>query len=245
MKIFVTSSIKRRYTYDFDIESSTTIYELKQRLLEKTGDDHVRLMCLVFDGEMLDDNDTVSEFDIKEGSVLELTHPTAQTRALNPLFGLKFVDVSVDQGLKRIQWSRAAPRWRRARHGLCLEGPCTNSKCEAFNRSVIMPIGYKRFDMASDPNESTTRCPACKKYVKPVTCGFNNCWWRYEGTKECENGPPQPCSKNWTKADDAYHRFDEQENEIITWRKLIFEAVKQLPSEAYEVETLQPSAGKF
>jgi hypothetical protein len=231
MKISIKSLIGHGRIYDFDIESSITIQELKQRLREKTGDHNVQTVCLIFDGEQLDDDDTVSDFDIKAGSVLELINLSTKTRNLQGFFGLKFVDVSVGQGLQRIQWVQTAPRWRRARHGLCLEGQCTNSKCEAHGCTVIIPIGYRKFDMSIDPNETTTKCPACKKYVNPVTCGFNNCWWRYEGTKDCGNGPPQPCSSDWTQVDDAYHRFDEQESGIIVWRKLIFEAVKRRPSE--------------
>jgi hypothetical protein len=199
-------------------------------------------MCLVFDGELLDDDDTVSDFEIKDGSVLELVNPNANYRSLTGFFGLKFVDVSVGKGLKRIEWSKTAKRWRRTRHGLCLEGRCTNSKCEAHGHTVIMPIGYRKFDMSNDPNETTTKCPVCSEYVQPETCGFNNCWWRYDGTKDCGNRPPEACSSSWQEADDAYHRFDEQISGIIAWRRLIFEAVKQKPSEKIG-GSLEHSAG--
>lgn len=231
MKISIKSSSGHGRTHDFDIEPSITIRKLKQHLHEKTDDPNFQTMCLMFDGELLDDDDTVSDFDIKAGSVLQLIDPTVNYRSLVGFIGLKFVNVSADQGLKQIQWSQTAPRWRRARHGLCLEGQCANSECEAYGSTVIIPIGYRRFDMSTDPNETTTKCPICKKYVNPATCGFNNCWWRYDGTKDCENGPPQLCSSDWTHADDAYHRFDKQESGIIIWRKLIFEAVKQRPLE--------------
>jgi hypothetical protein len=232
MKIYITTSFGNGRTYDFDIDSSIKkIQELKQRLLEKIGGYNSQTMCLVFDGELLDNDDAVSDFDIKDGSVLELVNPDANYRSLKGFFGLKFVDVSAGEGLKRIEWSKTAKRWRRTRHGLCLEGQCKNSKCEAHGHTVIIPIGYRKFDMSSDLNETTTKCPICSKYVRPETCGFNNCWWRYDGTKDCENGPPQACSSGWEWADDAYHRFDEQQSGIVTWMRLTFEAVKQKPLE--------------
>ncbi|CAF1327486.1 unnamed protein product [Adineta steineri] len=203
-------------------------------------------MYLMFNGEQLDEEDIVSDFDIKAGSKLELVDPTVKYRKFTGFFGLKFVDVSNDKNLNRKEWSKTAPRWRRARHGLCLEGECKNSKCEASGRTVIMPIGYKKFDMSSDPSETTTKCPVCKKYVPPVTCGFNNCWWRYDGVKDCQNAPPESCSSGWKRADDAYYHFKDEQNEIIDWRKLIFEAIREHPSEAASEESvgLEASTGQ-
>jgi hypothetical protein len=196
MKISVRNSIGQGWTYDFDIASSIRIHELKQRLRENIGDDNLQMTRLVFNGQQLDDDHTVSDYDIRDGSVLELINPP----------------------------------WRRTGPGLCLEGECTNSGCDAYRDIVIMPIGYRKFDMSIDPNETTTKCPACKKYVRPDTCGFTNCWWKYDGTKDCGNEPPQSCSSDWERADDAYHSFDEQQSGIIKWRKLIFEAVEERPS---------------
>lgn len=55
--------------------------------------------------------------------------------------GTRFADVSVKDGITKIMWSKSAPKWRRADYGLCLEGKCTNSSCEAFRCDVIMPVG--------------------------------------------------------------------------------------------------------
>ncbi|CAF1176120.1 unnamed protein product [Rotaria sp. Silwood1] len=132
----------------------------------------------------------------------------------------------------RIEWATTAPRWRRARRGLCLEGQCPTSACEAFNRTVIMSLGFRRFDMLSDVGLATTKCPICKQYVEPVTCSFNNCWWRYEGIKRSQSQAPESCSCDWKHADDAYYRFDENHGEEVSWLKLVFEVVEQMSSEA-------------
>ncbi|CAF1206139.1 unnamed protein product [Rotaria sordida] len=146
--------------------------------------------------------------------------------------GSRFVNVGNGKGLTRIEWSTTAPRWRRTIPGLCLEGQCSNSECEAYDRSVIMCIGYRKFDILADADETTTVCPICKQFVEPKTCAFNNCWWRYEGIQQAEAGsskPPKKCSNEWHKVDDAYHYFDEETSGTVTWKRLVVEAVKDKP----------------
>ncbi len=152
-----------------------------------------------------------------------------------PLIGIKFVDVSNETGLKKVRWAKnGAPAWLSTTHGLCLEGICTNISCQANGQQVIMPIGYKKFDLVSDPSESTTKCPLCSKYVNPQTCGFNNCWWRWIGVKQnTEAEAPTQCSNDWTYADDAYHYFDRNKSGTVIWRKLVLEAVKDKPTERF------------
>lgn len=147
------------------------------------------------------------------------------------IFGAEFVDTSNEAGLKKMEWSADAPAWRRAPPGLCLEGICSNSLCEANGKEVIIPIGYKKFDLVLDANASTTKCPSCSKYVEPKTCSFNNCWWKWSGIKqEAKGEAPTPCSSDWKHADDAYHYFDQRESGAVVWRQLILEAVKNKPS---------------
>ena len=207
------------------------VQELKKTVGEAANYRDLEVFWLVFDREILYEEATLEDYDIQADSELELVDRENRSRNFGGLIGLKFVDVSDDQALQRIGWSRTAPSWRRARHGLCLEGLCKNNQCAAFNRTVIMPVGYKKFDMLDDSVETITKCPACKKHVTPVTCGFNNCWWRYNGSQNVENSPARPCSSDWRQADDAYYRFDEQHGENVSWKKLVFEAVKTKPAE--------------
>jgi hypothetical protein len=146
-------------------------------------------------------------------------------------FGTEFVDVSNQAGMKTIQWSKnGAPKWLEAGRGLCLEGTCLNSQCIANGKRVIMHIGYEKFDLVLDANESTTKCPMCLKYVDPDTCAFNNCWWNWSGIKQtAKTKAPIKCSGDWKYADDAYHYFDKQESGTVMWKQLILEAVKDKP----------------
>lgn len=251
MKISIKTSTGLGRTYSFDVEPSMIVRELKKTVGEAAHYHDLEVLWLVFDGEILYEEATLEDYDIQGGSMLELVERGSSSRSFGGLIGLKFVDVSDDQALQRIGWSRTAPSWRRARHGLCLEGLCKNNQCAAFNRTVIMPVGYKKFDMLDDSVETRTICPACKKHVTPVTCGFNNCWWRYNGSQNVENSPSRPCSSAWREADDAYYRFDEQHGEHVSWKKLVFEAVKtkpaEIPANASTTTPTSPStaAGQF
>lgn len=220
-------------TYNLKVESSMTIKQLKKLFLEKADNKKgIETICFKSDDEILDDNDsTIASYGVEDKAILQLVNLNANDRN-DFCMGVKFVEISNSNGLKRKNWSKTAPSWRRTRYGLCLEGLCTNKQCEAHNRRVIMPIGYMAFNITTDASETTTKCPSCKQYVEPITCGFNNCWWRYNGIKQNEKGKsPIKCSGNWQQTDDAYHYFDEGASGIVVWKQLIIEAVKKRPSE--------------
>ncbi|CAF1545124.1 unnamed protein product [Rotaria magnacalcarata] len=205
-----------------------TIRQLKEDLCRRLRGYNAQTTCLTFDNEQLYDEDSIADYGIKLGSVLGLIDLNSKHRNLQGFIGLKFVDISNNDSLRRIEWAKTSPpQWRRARHGLCLEGQCRNSVCAAFNHTVIMSMGFRRFDMLSDADATTTKCPMCKQFVRPVTCSFNNCWWRYKGRKCLENQPPEPCECDWKRADDAYHRFDENHDKNVTWLQLVLEVVKE------------------
>ncbi|CAF1190347.1 unnamed protein product [Rotaria sordida] len=187
----------------------------------------------IFDGEILDDNgSTIASYGVENKSILQLLNLDATERVDFSSIGAKFVDISNNESLKKKDWSETAPPWRKARRGLCLEGLCRNNQCKAYKQYVVMPIGYRKFDIIIDSSETTTKCPLCKQYVEPITCGFNNCWWRYEGVRQDEEGkPPTRFSSNWQQADDAYHYFDGHTSRIVLWKQLIVEAVKKRPLE--------------
>ncbi|CAF1071078.1 unnamed protein product [Adineta steineri] len=237
MKIRIITRTGLGQEYDFDVDPSSIIGELKKRAGEKAGYSDPDMLWLVFDREILYDEATLEDYDIQADSTLELVDHTPRYRSLGGLIGLKFVNVSDNQALKRTAWSKTAPRWRRTRHGLSLEGLCKNKKCEVYNSTVIMPVGYKKIDMLDDDSlEKIIKCPVCKEYVAPITCGFNNCWWRYDGVQSCKDRPSKRCSSDWREADDAYHRFNEYQGETVSWKKLTLEAVKT-PTNVQTVQT--------
>ncbi|CAF2977641.1 unnamed protein product [Rotaria sp. Silwood2] len=117
------------------------------------------------------------------------------------------------------------PKWRLTTPGIFLEGPCINESCEAYNQgNVVICIGMKKFDVVTESDESTTKCPMCSTYVEPKICAFNNCSGRWSGIQQLSNKPPLRCSGDWKIFRDEYHPFDGNTNETINWRQLILEA---------------------
>ncbi|CAF3601955.1 unnamed protein product [Rotaria sp. Silwood1] len=218
--------------YQFDVEASTTVQQLKDLFLNKSSikyDFEKTYLINMQNRDILTkDEKTLGYYDVQDDSEIQLHDLTKVTRNLSNL-GLRFIDPSDKNSYKRTPWATEAPRWRIAGRGLCLEGICNNPQCEANGKQVIMSIGYTTFDVVIDSDASTTKCPICNSYVDPITCGFNNCRWRYEGKKKEQgnNKAPIKCSpSDWQLADDAYHYFDQQTNPSVTWITLKFEVVK-------------------
>ena len=234
MKIYLRTFTGDAATYACNVEPSTTIQQLKQILLEKSeGQIDPTTTCLVFDGQQLDDNSKrLSDCSVQSGSWLEVKD-LRFTGGRNPwAMGATFVDVSNETSLKVVEWSKTGQKWRRVGPGLCLEGICCNYKeeCPAKGKRVIMSLGYIKFDLVGGTDSSITKCPMCSKYVEPLTCAFNNCWWSWRGKKQVkEYEEPTFCSGDWKYAGDAYHYFDENTSGMVQWRTLILEAAKHKP----------------
>ncbi|CAF3314843.1 unnamed protein product [Rotaria socialis] len=234
MKIHIKTVIGMARTYTFEVEPSTTIRRLKELFCEKTNcEEDLLILCLIFNKEELEEDEkTLSYYNLKDDTQLDSICLGEIHRGDLNFKGSRFIDANNSKGLKRTEWSDKAPQWRRSIRGLCLEGKCLTPGCAAEGQSVVMRIGYKKFNVVADPDETTTMCPICRHFVEPTTCAFNNCWWRYEGIQQPEPNsgkPPKKCSSEWCQADDAYYYFDETTSGIVTWKSLIFEAVKENP----------------
>lgn len=225
--------------FDFDVTPSTTVGQLKQLLVKRVEnltiitEDELRKSYFDFDGDQLDTDDNLLEWHgVEDQSRLEYIEPF-QGGTRNPgcfQRGAKFLNVTDERGLQRAEWSKVAPEWRRVNRGLVLEGICENEKCKAYKKQVAISMNYRTFDVVSDPDIDKTLCPMCREFVEPTTCGFNNCWWKFEGLcKMKDKKAPQLCSSDWKYADDAYHSFDQETTETINWLRLKFEVVKNKP----------------
>ena len=234
MRITVRETVRNGLVYPLSVEPSTTIGQLKQLLYEAStwDEESSQGMCFTFDDDILDQDDqTLKSYGVDDQSRLEWTDLTAVGRSDFGSIGRIFIDLANKSGLKKQAWSTTAPEWRRARHGLCFEGICTsNPSCKAHKKQVIIPIGYTKFDFVQDVNKSTSKCPVCQKYVHPISCGFNNCWWKFEGRKVEKDGDEAvDIESEWEPADDAYHYFDQQLTGMVRWLRLELEVVKKNP----------------
>ena len=108
-----------------------------------------------------------------------------------------------------VSLSSSAPKWRAIDWGLNLEGRCENRSCKAFGKMVIMRMGSPIIYKLGLPHKKPTNCPMCHQYVKPETCGFFGCSFRFLGIMETKNGPKKYKSEWKGISGQEYHRFDE------------------------------------
>lgn len=182
-----------------DVAPSWTIEDLKLRIHGIPPD----LKRLLFNGKGLEDGRTLSDYNIQQNSTV-----TMMLR-LRGGGGPDFVDVTRTDALRTKQWSKTAPDWRIAKKGLVLEGRCRNPNCRAFNKMVVMNLGFMNFDLLSQNSEAREKCkcPMCKHAVKPIKPGFNNCLWKVTAVKKAD--PISMFHRPWTKAGAEYITYDE------------------------------------
>ncbi|CAF0959955.1 unnamed protein product [Rotaria sordida] len=113
--------------------------------------------------------------------------------------------------------------WRRVEPGISLLGNCMNPNCKIYEKQVIIPIGFKKFDVLVDSDASNAKCPICEKYVDTLKLGFNKCQWRISGIKQVrQSEAPAPFLENWSNTDGNSLLEYNLHNTI--WRQLIVEA---------------------
>ena len=177
MAIYVKTVSGR--TVMVDVRSSDLVADVKLQLEAKEGIPP-EMQRLSFADAQLDDERTLDSYNIKQESTLHIALKMRGGSAEEPR---TFVDMANEAGLKHFQWDSSVPDWCLAGRGLNLEGLCTNRQCEAHGCMVIMRMEFGVFDIQTDSNAQTTRCPCCDEFVQPLTCGFTDCEWKWTGLK--------------------------------------------------------------
>jgi len=228
MKITIETLTGVSNGYTFDVSPQTTIRQLKQLYLQASKDTEnlERKILAVGKTPLLDNEKTLEDYNVTNDCDLALVELDMQGGR-----GFNFANLSKEEALKVQDWSSSAPSWRVAKPGLCLEGFCRKTGCAAANKQVVIPVGFGDFDVGDNVHEQSL-CPKCGDYVDPITCGFNNCWWKFEGKKKnpAESGrPPSKCSSEWAFADNKYHYFDQNISGFVEWTKLVIYTRKTKP----------------
>jgi hypothetical protein len=162
---------------------------------------------LTYAGKQLQDGLPLSDYNIGDAATLRLS--------LRLLSGAPrtFADVSNGSNCVATEFSPTAPRWCQVGKGLNVEGRCTSGTCPAFQQLFIDPKGLEWFNIIGDDN---AKCPMCRCTVKPVTCGFYDCSWTFEGVKKNDE---VPISSPWKDARGyLYHVFNADESKgSVEW----------------------------
>jgi hypothetical protein len=226
-----------------DVEMSMTIRQLKEAIREVVGVLPSQ-QRIIFAGRKLDNARILSDCNIQSEAILGLDIE------LRGGGGPPFVDVSDSKGPQKIGYSENAPDWRMCSRGLCLEGPCSNARCEAFKKMVIIAMGSKISYQMGVSNRETS-CPMCGKHVTATTCAFNNCDYRFFGIKKLPSGEHERVKSGWKEADNNYYRFDPVRNGVADWISLAIECRDSdsgsitKPCTADQIQVLKQVIGKF
>lgn len=185
---------------------------------------------LVYEGRQLVDSRSLKGYNVGKGSELQLIFSLCGG---NNGSGMRFVDISNSNNLQVLPWAKTSPDWLIAEPGLCIEGCCHNPSCAAYCETVVCNQGMGTFDLLVDAGHVT--CPICNEHVKPQTCAFNNCQWRYSGIKA--RSPSRLLrSLDWASAGDQYELFSGEAVSRVKWHRLLISTRQQQPEETGSAE---------
>ena len=160
-------------TKTFEVDKNMTIGEAKEMI------DQVDKVWR-YDGEILKDDKTFSDYDIEEG--YEITTSDRTRGGGGP--GVNTIDVS-----KNNARDCDFPYYRIVRNGLNVQAIC-GSDCKAKDKIVYCPIGFVRnYDVLQNIGNGNIKCPACKNLIYPKNFGFLRCKYKIDFTKLEGNKP--------------------------------------------------------
>jgi len=202
---------------DIKVEKSYTISKVKE--LIKKEKKILGEIELIFNGDILYDNDTIETCGISPGSTLYFI---GQFLAGG---GIETVDVSKNI-TKEYEPGNSGLSYRKGCNGLCIQSTCKNRSCKAYNDRIYVPIGYVTNWNLLIHQEDQVVCPCCKEMVKPENYWFLDCYYRIDFIKEID-GRYEKNSIDGYANSDKYKTFDEKQSGKAIFTKLVFNVTRR------------------
>ena len=150
------------------VETTDTVESVKLKIEQSEGIP-VDQQRLIVRGKQLEDGRTLCDHNIFKHDIL---HLMLRLRGGGEGPAMPFAPMDKSQTLN---WSQDAP------DGVTIEGICRNEKCLANGHAVISNHYYSDVTLHAGVKSTSSYCPSCGQEVIPMTCGFNNCWYRFVG----------------------------------------------------------------
>ena len=229
MQIFVNTLTGKKITLSPTL--SDTVLRVKEMIrdIEKIPVDQQRL---VYAGQQLEDERKLEYYERKQNKDLKRQginvvnclnestfHLTLRLRGgansdpliFNDLREAVYLDMNPD-----------APDRCTVTKGLNMEGTCSNSKCEDYNKEVSIMKGFGTFQIAREQCKS--KCPTCKVLIHPDNVrnlGFYKCTFSYEGVLNGEKGDIEMIEEQGKRVEgEQYLTFKEGDEHTGSWRYL-------------------------
>ncbi|ETM43316.1 hypothetical protein L914_11180 [Phytophthora nicotianae] len=213
-------------------DSTDTVGDIKIRIQEKENLDP-EYQRLIFAGKELEDHLSLYSYGIKNKSQVHLVRLMRGGGARSRTFA----DVSNDSLLTELDFADDGPEWLTVYEGLNIEGRCKNVSCEAYQETIVHPKRFEPFNLMQDD----IQCPMCFTNVKPRTCGFYNCAWKFEGVQQQDGFT---IISQWKDAyGEKYHLFKAGKNYgSVEWESLLIVAKPREGSMAIKLSPAAPPA---
>jgi hypothetical protein len=182
------------------VDSTSTVSTLKAIVKDRI-DTTYEDQRLLFAGKLLeDDKQTLHDVNICNNCTVIMIRKNKETTTQN--------DTNTSKTLRNNRTIKEND-WFSAGDGINLHGTCQNNRCDAFQKDVIVQLGYGMYDVITQKHEICL-CPGCHQQFNVDKCGFQNCSYMMRGMKQLKEGTEMVQWTNW------------KETMISTWEMFEF-----------------------
>lgn len=212
MQIFIKTLTGQDLT--LEVERSDTVHKLKLQIQSKERIPPEQ-QKLKFAGKQLEDERTLSEYNIMPWSTIHLVL-SLRGGGLQPLI---FSDLKNATHLS-LSSDPAIPAWKVIAPGLNLKGMCWNVNCNAYGEEIWIRKRLGTFNLNKECRAAC--CPSCESIAKNIqSVGFYRCFYSVEGEILSPDGTTEVVKHDRQQApDDKLLTFIDDNCNLASWSYL-------------------------